>query len=201
MTRSWSLVGERLTVPYEAPQGRRVNVMGLYITHGPQAGEFPFISLAQLPQSRSKQPRQSLAERAAAQGVAAEEVGRIDAEVFLGFVWTAAGRPPDAPADWRRDVPLVIVLDNYSVHTSTPVKEERPRLAAANIRLFYLPPYTPELSRIEPVWRDVKYHGMSERSFSSVGALKGSVDTALARKAVELRAAHRETVQLSAGPA
>lgn len=200
MTRSWSLVGERLTIPYEAPQGRRVNAMGLYITHGPKAGEFPFISLAQLPKARSKAPRQSLAERAAAQGVPVEEVGRIDAEVFLGFVWTAAGRPADAPPDWRRERPLVIVLDNYSVHTSTRVKEERARLEAANIRLFYLPPYAPELSRIEPVWQDVKYHEMPERSFPVVGALKRGVDAALARKAIELRAAHRETVHLCPGP-
>ncbi len=37
-TYTWYLRGERLRVPYQAPQGRRVNVLGAYFTHGPQAG-------------------------------------------------------------------------------------------------------------------------------------------------------------------
>jgi transposase len=195
------LVGQRLTVPYEAPQGRRVNVLGLYFSHGPLAGEFQFVSYASLPKPKSKQPRQSLAERAAVHGLLAEEVGRIDSDVFLAFVWTVAGRPPDAPAGWRRERPLVIVLDNYQVHKSTQVKEERPRLAAANIELFYLPPYCPELSGIEPIWQDVKYNELPERSYAQAGGLKRAVDTALARKAIRLRQAHRQTTDSSLRPA
>ena len=33
-----------------------------------------------------------LAEQAAAYGLTAEEIGVIDSEVFLGFVWQLAGR-------------------------------------------------------------------------------------------------------------
>lgn len=202
MTYSWSLVGERLTIPYEAPRGRRVNVLGLYISHGPEAGGFSCVTFGQLPKLKSKKPRKRLDERAAAEGLTVAEVGRIEAEVFLKFVWSAAGRPPDAPAPWRRERPLVIVLDNYSVHVSARVKAERPLLEAANIRLFYLPSYAPELSRIEPIWHDVKYRDMTERSFTTAGALKRAVDTALARKTVELRlAAHRQTEQLLTTPA
>jgi hypothetical protein len=201
MTYSWSLVGERLTIPYEAPQGRRVNVLGLYISHGPQAGRFSFASFGQLPKTKSKRPRKSLAERAVTEGLTAAELGRIDAEVFLEFVWTAAGRPPAAAREWQRERPLVIVLDNYSVHVSARVKAERPLLEAANIRLFYLPAYAPELSRIEPIWQDVKYRDMTERSFTTAGALKRGVDTALARKAVELQTAHRKSDQLLTGTA
>ena len=39
--------------------------------------------------------------------------------------------------------PLVVVLDNASIHVSRQVQDERPALEAAGIRLFYLPPYSP----------------------------------------------------------
>ena len=191
-TYSWGAVGQRLVVPYEAPQGRRVNAMGAYFTHGPLAGAFPFVSFASLPKSRAKQPRKTEAERAADHGLTPEELGSIDAEVFLAFLWTLAGRPATAPAEsWRRERPLIIVLDNYSVHQSTRVKEEAERLRAANIQLFYLPSYSPELSKIEPIWQDVKYREMPTRSYTNLGELKRAVDRALAAKAVTLRdAAH-----------
>ena len=81
------------------------------------------------------------------------------------------------------------VVDNYSVHRSERVRAEAPRLAAAGIHLFYLPAYSPELSRMEPVWQDVKYQGLPIRSYEQVGMLKRAVETALATKAIELRAA------------
>lgn len=36
MTSSWTPRGQRQLVPYENPQGRRLNVRAAYITHGPQ---------------------------------------------------------------------------------------------------------------------------------------------------------------------
>ena len=201
MSFSWSLVGQRLTIPYEAPQGRRVNAIGIYFSHGPLAGKFEFVSYARLPQRTGKRGGKSLAEHAAAHGLREEEVGTIDSEVFLAFVWTVAGRSPDAPVGWRRERPLVIVLDNYTVHKCTRVKEELPLLAAANIQFFYLPAYSPELSRIEPVWQDVKYHGLPERSYAQAGELKRAVDTALAWKAIQLREARHQSTCLPLLPA
>ena len=103
-------------------------------------------------------------EIAAAHGVEAEWVGPIDSGRFLSFVWRVAGRPPLALVSWRRACPLVIVLDNYSVHKSQAVKAALPALEAANIFLFYLPAYSPELSEIEPIWRSVQGHGIPYRS-------------------------------------
>jgi hypothetical protein len=162
-------------------------VIGAYFTHGPQAGEFPFVSFASLPKRRAKQPRKTEAERAATHGLAAEEVGTLDAEVFLAFLWTIAGRPIEATGSWRRERRLVVVLDNYSVHKCSRVQAEVASLRKANIELSYLPAYSPELSKIEPVWQDVKYRRMPVRSHTKLGDLKRAVDTALAVKAVELR--------------
>ena len=186
---SWGPVGGPLIVPYEAPQGRRVNVIGARFTHGPEAGKFQFASFAQLPKSRSKNPP-PLAERAAKFDLTEDEVGRIDAEVFLAFLWTVAGRPVAEAGEaktWKRERPVWFVLDNYSVHGSERVQAERLHLEAAGIHLFYLPAYTPELSRIEAVWQDVKYQGLPQRSHDHLGALKRAVDTALASKALQLR--------------
>ncbi len=193
---SWGLVGQPLRVPYEAPQGRRLNAIGGYFSHGPLAGQFEFACFASLPASGSKRPRKTLAERAVEQGLAVEEVGVIDSDVFLAFVWQLAGRPPAAPATWRRERPLVVVVDNYQVHKSDRVKAELPLLNAADIYLFYLPAYSPELSRIEPIWRDVKYYLLPQRSYQWLGELKRAVDTALLQKASELRASAAQTAQL-----
>ena len=65
---SWSRVGERLTVPYEAPQGRRVNVIGADFTHGPLAGRFETARYVRLPELPGKPDARRLAEQAASQG-------------------------------------------------------------------------------------------------------------------------------------
>jgi hypothetical protein len=187
-TYSWFLVGdERLLIPYEAPEGRRVNALGLHFTQGPLAGRFDFQTWASLPKSRARKRRKTPEEIAAAYGLSVQEVGPIDAARFLAFVWQSAGRPPDAPADWKRERMLVIALDNYSVHKGQVVEEAIPALEAANIFFFYLPSDCPEMSGIEPVWKDVKEHQMPTRSFEQVAQLKRAVNEALARKAALLR--------------
>ena len=190
---SWFPVGERLEVPYAAPQGRRVNAIGAHFTHGPEAGRFAYQTWAALPKSRAKQPRKTPAEIAAAHGLRVDEVGPIDSERFLAFVWHIAGRGAEAPEGWQRERPLMVILDNYSVHTSQIVVETWPHLAAAHVHLVYLPSYCPELSAIEPDWNDVKQHQLPVRSFARVADLKQAVDDALARKAHLIQQAHTKT--------
>lgn len=186
---SWFPGGAQLRVPYEAPPGRRVNVIGAHFTHGPEAGRFEYQSWASLPKSRAKKPCKTLEQQAAAQGLQVAEVGPIDAARVLAFVWRVAGRPAEAPVGWQRGRPLKVVLDNYSVHTSQTMVDALPVLAAAGVQLVKLPSYSPELSRIEPDWHDVKQHGMPVRSFERVADLKQAVDAALAHKAEQLRQA------------
>jgi DDE superfamily endonuclease len=189
-------VGTPLRVGYEAPQGRRLNVIGGYFSHGPEAGRFEFASLASLPEGSRKPgapPRKPLTERAAAHGLTEDEVGVIDSEVFLAFVWQLAGRPVEGADPWRRERPLVVVVDNYQVHRSERVRAELPGLRAADIHLFYLPAYSPELSRIEAIWHDVKYHRLPTRSYRELGLLKRAVERALVEKRLDLRQAHAQS--------
>jgi hypothetical protein len=130
---SWQPVKERLKIPYEASSGRRVNAIGAYFSHGLHSGRFVFESRARLPESRKvKKPRKTLREKAAQHDVTEEEIGSLDSTFFLVFVWKLAGKPEEASAAWKRERPLVVVLDNYSVHTSQDVKDALPALNAAN---------------------------------------------------------------------
>jgi hypothetical protein len=149
---SWSPVGKRIYVPYEAPQGRRVNAMGA-VFHGFHGSRrFEFVTRARAPKTTRK-PLSSLAA-----GLSQAEMGILNADLLITFIWQIAGRPADAPDDWRREKPLVVVLDNYSVHVGKQVQEERVKWRAADVELFFLPSYSPELSAMEPVWHDVKQH-------------------------------------------
>ena len=193
---SWLLHGARLTVPYQAPAGRRVNAIGASVTHGPEAGRLEYQRWAVLPHSRAKRPRTTPAERAAAQGLPVDEVGPIDAERVVAFLWRVAGRPVDAAADWQRERPLMIALDNYAVHTSQTVAAARPQLARAGVELAPLARYCPEQSGIEPVWNDIKQHDVPTRSFAQVTDLKHAVDAALARKAAHLHRVSETTTDV-----
>ena len=183
-------------MPYEAARGRRVNVIGAHFTDGPEAGRFEYQSWAALPKSRAKQPRTTPEELAAAHGLTLEEVGPIDAERVLAFLWRIAGRPAAGPEEWKRVRPLMVVLDNYSVHRCELMETAVPALAAANVHLVYLPKYCPELSAIEPDWNDVKQHHLPQRSFARVADLKRAVDAALAEKAAEIQQAQAKTTNV-----
>jgi putative transposase len=196
---SWSPVGQNLSVAYEAPQGRRLNAIGGFISHGPDAGTFRYAVYASLPKQKGKKQRTSAEARAASYGLSVSEVGAIDSPRFLAFVWQLAGRPLRYAPDWKRARALTIVLDNYSVHKSEEVKEARAALEAANIFLFYLPSYSPELSEIEPVWQTVKHHDLQERSHTDLQVHKRYVEQALGRRATALADKHKKTtIQLCA---
>jgi putative transposase len=55
-------------------------------------------------------------------------------------------------------VPLVIVLDNASLHHSRVVQDALPQLWAKRIYFYFLPPYSPELNDIEAVFRGIKHY-------------------------------------------
>lgn len=183
---SWYPRGKTLTIPYEAPQGRRVNVIGAYFSHGPLAGRFCYESFATLPKYAREAKRKTPEEVAHSFGLTADEIGPVDAERFISFVWKTAGRPNISTSDWRRDRPLMIALDNYQVHKCQAVKDTQETWERADIHLVYLPSYCPELSEIEPIWNDVKHNQMTKRSYSQLNDLKLAVDQALLLKAERL---------------
>lgn len=158
---SWGRRGRRIVVPYQAPHGRRVNVVGAFASDDPAGSRLVF------------ETRRN-----------AE--GRYDAAAHLAFVRRVAGRPAESTADTARARPCVIALDNYSVHHAAAVKQAMPALAEAGVTFFYLPPYSPELNPIESVWRQVKYQDLPERSYPTDTALQTAVEAALSRRVQRL---------------
>ena len=71
--------------------------------------------------------------------------GPTDAAVFLTYVQECLA-PALRPGD-------VVVMDNLSSHK---VKGVREAIQAVGAELWYLPPYSPDLNPIEPMWSKVK---------------------------------------------
>ena len=110
-------------------------MIGGYFSHRPQARRFELATWAKVPlptPGAEGSYRKTLAEVAATHGLEADDLGTIDSEAFLAFVWLLAGRPVEAPPSWRQERPLMEVVDNYSVHKSARVRWERRALAAAD---------------------------------------------------------------------
>lgn len=78
-------------------------------------------------------------------------------------------------------VPLVIALDNASLHRSQAVRAALPRLWARGSYLYFLPAYSPELNAIERRFRVLKHGDLSDRVYTPFTALEAAVDAAYTR--------------------
>jgi hypothetical protein len=158
---TWARAGTCPLVPYEAPQGRRGNVIGALAAVGPA-------------------PRLVWASRRSGQG-------RLDSAAFLDFVARQAAQLPASwealSPDYGRPRPCTIVLDNDAVHRRKAVRAAETALARAGVTFSFLPPDSPKLSDIEPLWHQVKYTDLATRSFADAVTLHDAVDTALATRA------------------
>jgi hypothetical protein len=129
----------------------------------------------------------------------------IKAPHFLDFVWckVAGMTTPlgQLPTGFARPRPCVIVLDNYSVHKNKEVKAFTDAFAAAGISFFFLPPYSPELNLIEPIWRHVKYEDIPVRSHCAAADLKSAVDGALDKRKRRLAGTAADALPQSPTPA
>lgn len=71
--------------------------------------------------------------------------------------------------------PLTIILDNASIHKAKAAHPIIEWLAQQGVTLFFLPPYSPELNRIERLWHKIKHTWMAPKSRNSV-ALEADID-------------------------
>ena len=68
--------------------------------------------------------------------------------------------------------PSVLVLDNASIHKAHLVKAQMVKAqmaawAAAGLTLLFLPPYSPELNRIEILWRFCKHYWLTPDAYQT----------------------------------
>jgi transposase len=53
--------------------------------------------------------------------------------------------------------PLAVILDNASIHKAKAIQPILAHLKQQGLTLYFLPPYSPELNRIELLWHKMKY--------------------------------------------
>jgi transposase len=88
--------------------------------------------------------------------------GRVNGTVFTEFLRRLMHNSPG---------PIFLILDGGSFHHSQPVKRYVESLEG-KLRLFFLPPYSPELNPDEQVWNYVKHHGVAKAALRTGEELK-----------------------------
>lgn len=68
---------------------------------------------------------------------------------------------------------LLVCLDNAGWHKAKAL------FIPHNITLFYLPPYTPEMNVIEPIWKEVRNYGFKNTLFNSLSDVVDRLATSL----------------------
>jgi hypothetical protein len=95
--------------------------------------------------------------------------------------------------------PLVLVLDNGSLHVSRVVMAAVPALRQEWIYLYHWPPYSSaELNAIEPIFGAIKHHDLVRRRYETLADLEAAVDAAFTRYDLRLAAKTRPQSRLSA---
>jgi len=92
----------------------------------------------------------------------------MNAATFIGFLERVR----------KRFGPVLMFLDNASWHKTKAVLDYVAE--CGDIRLEYLPPYTPELNPIETEWRTMR-DAMGNRVYGSLSAMVKSVRTMIRR--------------------
>jgi len=75
--------------------------------------------------------------------------------------------------------PTVLVLDNAPMHTSKELESNLQKWSDRGLELYYLPAYSPELNRIEMLWRNIKYHWLPLAAYESFNTLVECVSQTL----------------------
>ncbi len=81
--------------------------------------------------------------------------------------------------DLPKDEKVTVILDNAPTHRSNKFKDKIKDWKKKGLTLYFLPPYSPELNRIEILWRFIKYHWIEIKDYSSINSLEIYIDKVL----------------------
>lgn len=90
------------------------------------------------------------------------KVGAAEFVAFLGRLIRNASNP------------IFLIVDGHQVHKAVAVKQYV-ESTEGRLRLFYLPPYSPELNPDEQVWSDLKNNGIGRKAIAGPDAMKKDV--------------------------
>ncbi|MGH9341542.1 MAG: IS630 family transposase [Acidobacteriota bacterium] len=91
--------------------------------------------------------------------------GRVNAGVFIEFIKRLM---------YNADRPIFLIVDRHPAHTAVKVKKYLESIQD-RFRLFYLPPYSPELNPDERAWNDLKNNAIGRQFLTDAETLKKKV--------------------------
>jgi putative transposase len=91
------------------------------------------------------------------------KVGTYKAKNYLQFMDTQGDKAMKRLFDTGKFT--VIIQDNASIHRANSVKERIQMWSKQGLMLFFLPPYSPEMNRIEDQWLHLKRQELAGRIF------------------------------------
>jgi transposase len=74
-----------------------------------------------------------------------------------------------------KNTKTIVILDNAPTHTSKLFQAKIEKWKAQGLILYFLPTYSPELNRIEILWRFMKYHWIEIKDYASTLTLEAYV--------------------------
>ncbi len=70
----------------------------------------------------------------------------------------------------------VVVIDNASIHTSNKFKSMIEKWESQGLKIFNLPPYSPQLNPIEILWKFMKYYWIELDAYKSAKHMQDYVE-------------------------
>jgi transposase len=97
---------------------------------------------------------------------------QFDSFVFEGSVTSAVVIACIDSMSKKIKKPTTLIIDNASIPTSNEFNENIKKWKKRGLTLYRIPPYSPELNKIEIIWRKIKYEGLPFSAYKSYRSLK-----------------------------
>ena len=94
----------------------------------------------------------------------------------------------------KGEKPRVLVLDNAKIHRSKLMKDKLAQWEEKGFYIFFLPPYSPHLNKIEILWRKMKYEWLKPQDYLSFENLTTSVKEILSNLGTQYKISFRDRV-------
>lgn len=75
----------------------------------------------------------------------------------------------------------VLVLDNASIHHAKLVRSYHEQWKERGLYLYFIPPYSPELNKIEILWKQLKHFWLQTKHYTSMETLTNAACSILQR--------------------
>ena len=77
--------------------------------------------------------------------------------------------------------PTIVILDNAPTHRSGKFQNKINEWKMRGLNLYFLPPYSPNLNKIEILWKFMKYYWFEVKNYSSIDTLWNYLEKVLSQ--------------------